>query len=80
MAGSFRGPADASRDAAAIQTSGGGSALADTCKPLGVPSLASVADVTSCLARQVSCRSDEMLINETPRLGELLRAGGVSLP
>ena len=46
----------------------------------GVPSLATVADVTTCLERQVACRTDQLLENRTPRLGELLGLGGVTLP
>jgi len=58
----------------------GVSALAETCTAFGVTSLATVADVTSCLGDQVACRADQMLENGTPRLRELLTAAGATLP
>ena len=58
----------------------GASASAETCAALGVPSLATVADVTTCLERQIACRADQLVENATPRLGELLGLGGVVLP
>jgi len=58
----------------------GAGGLADTCKAVGVPSLLTVGDLTDCLRRQASCRAKETLVNQTPRLAELLSAGGVTLP
>lgn len=58
----------------------GVSALAETCTAFGVTSLATVADVTSCLGGQLACRADQMLENATPRLRELLTAAGATLP
>ncbi len=54
--------------------------LAASCARLGFPSLTSVADVSACLERQLACRADQLSESTTPRLGELLDLGGVSLP
>jgi hypothetical protein len=54
--------------------------LAASCARLGVLSLASVADVSACLERQLACHADQLLESTTPRLGELLDLGGVTLP
>jgi len=54
--------------------------LAASCARLGVPNLASVADVGACLERQLACRADQLSESTTPRLGELLGLGGVTLP
>ena len=58
----------------------GASALGERCAKLGVASLATVADVTACLEAQLACHVDHMLEGTTPRLGELLDLGGVTLP
>lgn len=58
----------------------GGAALGKTCAARGVASLATVADVTTCLERQVACQTDQLLENQTPRFGELLGLGGGVLP
>ena len=58
----------------------GASALGERCAKLGVPSLATVADVTACLQAQLTCHVDHLLESTTPRLDELLDLGGVSLP
>ncbi|MEO7435009.1 MAG: hypothetical protein ABI080_05935 [Candidatus Binatia bacterium] len=58
----------------------GMAALAERCAAVGVPSLATVTDVTACLERQIACRTDHALESATPGLGELLDLGGVSLP
>ncbi len=50
------------------------------CAALGVASLATVDDVASCLTRQLTCRVDQMLENEIPRLDELLGLAGVPQP
>lgn len=53
----------------------GATALAPTCTGLGVPTLATSADLASCLVRNLECRADQLLENETPRLRELLQLG-----
>ncbi len=58
----------------------GASALAERCAKLGIASLATVADVTACLRAQLTCDVDHLLESTTPRLGELLGLGGVTLP
>jgi CSLREA domain-containing protein len=58
----------------------GASALADTCARFGVASLATVADVSTCLERKIACDVDQQIQSATPRLGELLDLGGVTLP
>jgi len=58
----------------------GAAALAERCKAAGVPTLATVADVTACLEHELACPTDHALESATPRLGELLELGGVSLP
>ena len=58
----------------------GASALAARCKALGVMSLETVDDVSTCLAKEVTCQTDTLLESATPRLGELLGLGGVALP
>jgi len=58
----------------------GASALGKRCAALGIASLTTVADVTACLEAQLTCHVDHMLESTTPRLGELLGLGGVTLP
>jgi hypothetical protein len=58
----------------------GASALAGTCAKLGVASLATVDDVSECLAKQIKCSADHLLDNETPRFGELLDLKGIPRP
>ncbi len=58
----------------------GASALGARCAKLGVASLATVADVTACVQAQLTCHVDHLLESTTPRLGELLDLGGVTLP
>jgi hypothetical protein len=58
----------------------GASALGETCAKLGVASLATVADVSSCLERQIACNADQQVESAMPRLGELFDLGGVALP
>ncbi len=58
----------------------GASALGETCAKLGVASLATVADVSTCLERQIACDARQQIENATPRLQELLDLGGVALP
>jgi len=58
----------------------GASALGETCAKLGVASLATVADVSACLERQIACDARQQVESTTPRLDELLGLGGVALP
>ncbi len=58
----------------------GAAAHAETCQALGIVSLASITDVTTCLTRQLACRADQLVESETPRLRELLGAAGATLP
>ncbi len=58
----------------------GASASAERCAQLGIASLATVADVAACLEAQLTCHGDHLLESTTPRLGELLDLGGVTLP
>ncbi len=46
--------------------------LSSDCAALGIPSLTSLADVTSCLERQHACRVEQMIETELPRIEELL--------
>jgi hypothetical protein len=50
--------------------------LQSTCTVLGLPGLASLDDVSECLARQHVCRADQLLTSQTPRAHELLAIGG----
>ncbi len=54
--------------------------LADDCAAYGVAGLASVADVSECLARQHVCRADLIHTLRTPRAQELLTIGGAVRP
>lgn len=56
----------------------GAAALARRCADLGVPSLATLADLTACVEREVACRADQLLESTTPRFVELLGLGGVA--
>ncbi|MEO6028016.1 MAG: hypothetical protein ABIR79_14220, partial [Candidatus Binatia bacterium] len=58
----------------------GAGGSAETCAKLGVASLATVADVTSCLERQVTCRANHLLDTTTPRHRELFEGVGAALP
>ncbi len=58
----------------------GFAARAEDCAALGVPTLASAADVAACTTRLHECRAEQLLDLETPRLRELLAIGGVALP
>jgi hypothetical protein len=58
----------------------GAAALEATCARFGVASLASVADLSTCLERKIACDADQQIENATPRLDELLGLGGVTLP
>jgi hypothetical protein len=58
----------------------GASALGETCAKLGVASLATVADVSSCLERQIACNANQQVESAMPRLEELFDLGGVALP
>ncbi len=58
----------------------GASALGEPCAKLGVASLATVADVSTCVERQIACDARQQIENATPRLKELLDLGGVALP
>jgi len=58
----------------------GVAALGGRCTDLGVPSLATVAGVSACVAREVACRADQLLESTTPRSVELLGLGGVATP
>jgi hypothetical protein len=55
---------------------GHGSAAA-YCSAIGVPSLATVANVAECLVRDHRCRVAHLLDAEIPRAGELLSRGGL---
>jgi PKD repeat protein len=50
----------------------GFAALGGECAALGVPSLDSLADVSSCLERRHTCRVEQMIETEMPRVEELL--------
>jgi hypothetical protein len=47
-------------------------ALSGECAALGVPSLGSLADVSTCLERRHACRVNQMIETEMPRVEELL--------
>lgn len=47
-------------------------ARAARCAALGVASVGAPADVAACIAREIECRSFQMLESETPRLFELI--------
>lgn len=47
-------------------------ALRGECAALGVPSLATIADLVDCLERRHVCRVEQMIETEMPRAGELL--------
>ena len=53
--------------------------LAGRCSALGIAGLASPDDVAGCLVRELRCRSLQLLESETPRLVELIGAGGETL-
>ena len=53
---------------------------APTCAALGVPSLATIADVATCTTRIHECRVLQLLENQTPRLRELLELGAAAVP
>jgi len=61
-------------------TGGGFQSQAALCKALGVPTLADAAALTECLTRHHTCRAQQVLERELPRLDELLGTGGVTLP
>ncbi len=50
----------------------GFAALGGECAALGVPSLGSLADVSTCLERRHTCRVEQMIETEMPRVVELL--------
>ena len=52
----------------------GFAALDGECAALGVPSLGSLADVSTCLERRHTCRVQQMIETEMPRVEELLEA------
>jgi hypothetical protein len=52
----------------------GFTAQAPACAALGVPALGSLADVSTCLARQHVCRVGQLIETEMPRADELLGA------
>lgn len=56
----------------------GQSSLASYCAAVGVPALATPADVAECLARHHSCRVGQLLDAEAPRARELLELGGIA--
>lgn len=53
----------------------GVSALDAPCAALGLPTIATIGDLASCLGLELACRVDQLLESETPRLTELLEAG-----
>ena len=69
------GPSDV-RDANGVGFDG----LAPTCAAADVPSLTTVADVTTCLTKFHDCRAHQLLENQIPRLRELLGIGQLALP
>ncbi|HZR79863.1 MAG TPA: right-handed parallel beta-helix repeat-containing protein [Candidatus Binatia bacterium] len=52
-------------------------AESDFCAALGVPSLASAADVAACLVRRQECEVERLLAVEAPRTRELLVLAGI---
>lgn len=63
-----------------LATSGiGFDLLGGECAALGA-SLDSIDGLAGCIARRQSCRADQILENEIPRLRELLGIAGVALP
>lgn len=56
----------------------GQSNLAAYCAAVGVPALATPADVADCLARHHGCRVGQLLDAEAPRARELLELGGIA--
>ncbi|MEO7436056.1 MAG: hypothetical protein ABI080_11290, partial [Candidatus Binatia bacterium] len=50
----------------------GFAALSGECAALGVPALDSLANVTTCLEHRHTCRIQQMLETEMPRIEELL--------
>ncbi len=56
----------------------GQSNVASYCAGVGVPALATAADVAECLARHHSCRVGQLLDAEAPRARELLELGGIA--
>jgi hypothetical protein len=51
-------------------------ALQSDCAGLGVSALTSIDDVSECLLRDHVCRTDQLLVSQTPRARELLTIGG----
>ncbi len=80
--GKFRGAvakACVGVDAEILDANGlGQSSLAAYCAAVGVPALATPADVAECLARHHSCRIGQLLDAEAPRARELLLLGGIA--
>jgi hypothetical protein len=54
--------------------------LGGECAALGVSSLASISDLSTCLERRHECRVEQMLETQMPRLEEFLTSGGIVLP
>ncbi len=65
-----RGPLDAS-DLTADEGLGF-EARGTQCAALGIANATSAGDVAACLVRELRCRSDQLVENETPRLRELI--------
>jgi CSLREA domain-containing protein len=61
-------------------TGGGFQSRAALCKALGVPTLGDAAAIAECLTRHHTCRAQQVLERELPRLDELLGTGGLTLP
>lgn len=61
-------------------TGSGFQSQAALCKALGVPLLVDAAAVGECITRHHTCRAQQLLERELPRLDELLGTGGLSLP
>ena len=61
-------------------TGGGFQSQAALCKALGVPTLGDAAAITDCVTRHHTCRAQQVLERELPRLDELLGTGGLALP
>lgn len=61
-------------------TGAGFQSQAALCKALGIPTLGDAAAITECVTRHHTCRAQQVLERELPRLDELLRTGGLTLP
>lgn len=61
-------------------TGGGFQSQAALCKALGLPTLADAAAIAACVTRHHTCRAQQILERELPRLDELLATGGLTLP